>query len=183
MNWEFNVESINIVSLTIKKMKNESVLHLRRIQPTDNQSLAKIIRSSLAEFGADHPGTVFFDPTTDALYELFREERSAYFVAEYNRQIVGGGGIFPTRGLPADTCELVKMYLIPEVRGKRFGSSIIRQCLKAAADIGFGRIYLESMPELKQALKVYEKFGFEYLTAPLGNTGHFGCDLWMLRQL
>ena len=164
-------------------MKKDSELHIRRIQPGDNQSLAKIIRSALAEFGADHPGTVYFDPTTDALYELFRIERSAYFVAEYKGEIVGGGGIFPTQGLPSNTCELVRMYLVHDVRGKGFGRSMMEQCLQCAVEFGFGKVYLESMPELKQALKIYEKFGFEYLPSPLGNTGHFGCDVWMLRKL
>mgnify|MGYP003577221564 CR=1 FL=1 len=47
----------------------------------------------------------------------------------------------------------------------------------------FKKIYLETMPELKQALSVYEKFGFEYLKGPMGNSGHTGCSLWMLKQL
>jgi putative acetyltransferase len=32
-------------------------------------------------------------------------------------------------------------------------------------------------------VKVYEKFGFIYLDGPLGNTGHFGCNVWMLHKL
>jgi len=44
-------------------------------------------------------------------------------------------------------------------------------------------VYLETMPELKQALKVYEKFGFRYLEGPMGNSGHTGCSLWMLKTL
>jgi putative acetyltransferase len=39
------------------------------------------------------------------------------------------------------------------------------------------------MPELKRALKVYEFFGFTYLPAPLENSGHFGCELWMIKEL
>jgi len=39
------------------------------------------------------------------------------------------------------------------------------------------------MPELEKALKVYERFGFNYLSAPLGNSGHFGCELWMIRAI
>ena len=164
-------------------MKNDSIIRIRTIQPSDNPFLAEIIRSTLAEFGANHPGTVYFDKSTDSLYELFRKDRSAYFVAEFNGHIVGGGGVFPTEGLPADTCELVKMYLLPEVRGKGLGKSIIEQCLDRARLFGYRNIYLESMPELKLALKVYEKFGFEYLSSPLGKSGHFGCDLWMIKKL
>ena len=159
------------------------MITIRPIDANDNKDLAIIIRNTLAEFDANHPGTVFFDPTTDHLFELFRKEFSAYFVALKDGKIVGGGGIFPTEGLPSDTCELVKMYLLPEVRGIGLGRTIIEKCLETARDFGFKRIYLESMPELRLALKVYEKFGFTYLDGPLGNSGHFGCALHMSRYL
>lgn len=159
-------------------------MKIRPIRPEDNKALAAIIRATLTEFGANHPGTVYYDATTDTLYELFRKPRSVYFVAESdNGEIVGGGGIFPSDGLPEDTCELVKMYLLPQVRGTGLGRKIIELCLQAAREMGFSKVYLESMPELHLALKVYEKFGFAYLNKPLGNTGHFGCDLHMLKIL
>ena len=156
---------------------------IRTIQPQDNTDLAIIIRESLAEFGANRPGTVFFDPTTDALFELFRQPGSIYYVALDGDKILGGAGIFPSAGLPSDTCELVKMYLAPGSRGKGLGRMLINQCLEYARSAGYSQVYLETMPELKKALSVYEKFGFEYLSGPMGNTGHFGCDRWMLKKL
>ena len=159
-------------------------MKLRFIQQSDNQAIAKIIRDTLAEFGANHPGTVYFDSATDTLFEVFQKPKSIYYIAENKEgKIVGGGGIFPTEGLPPDTCELVKMYLLPEARGIGLGKLIIEKCLQTAKENGFGRVYLESMPELKQAVKVYEKFGFTYLCSPMGNSGHFGCDLHMIKNL
>lgn len=158
-------------------------MEIRDIQQSDNPLLASIIRDTLTEFGANHPGTVYYDPSTDTLFELFSKERSAYFVAADRGRIVGGGGIFPTDGLPGTTCELVKMYLLPEARGIGLGRLIIEKCLETARSFGFEQVYIESMPELSIALKVYEKFGFEYLDAPLGKSGHFGCPLWMLKIL
>jgi len=159
-------------------------MQIRHIQESDNFALAKIIRDTLTEFGANHPGTVFYDAATDVLFELFQKPHAAYFVAETDdRQVVGGGGIYPTEGLPENTCELVKMYLLPEARGKGLGRSIIEKCLNIAKTNGFRQVYIESMPELNLALKVYEKFGFTYLTAPIGNSGHFGCELWMIKEL
>ena len=158
-------------------------ISIRTIQPSDNSFLSKIVKDTLAEFGANHPGTVYYDPTTDALYELFQKERAEYFVAELDNEIVGGGGIYPTDGLPADTCELVKMYLLPQARGKNLGRTLIQKCLVFAKEAGYKQVYLESMPELKQALKVYAKFGFAYLKGAMGNSGHTGCSLWMLRSL
>ena len=161
-------------------MKN---ILIRSIQPSDNPYLSKIVKDTLAEFGANHPGTVYYDATTDALYELFQTKGAGYFVAELDEQIVGGGGIYPTDGLPADTCELVKMYLLPQARGTGLGRTLIEKSLAFAKETGYKQVYLESMPELKQALKVYAKFGFEYLKGPMGNSGHTGCSLWMLRSL
>ena len=156
---------------------------LRPIQQKDNAAIAQIIRNSLLEFGAAHPGTVYFDKTTDDLYSLFQHRKSSYFVAERDGVVVGGGGIFPTSGLPADTCELVKMYLQADRRGMGIGKMLIEKCLETAMENGFKNIYIETMPELKLALNVYEKFGFKYLTHSLGDSGHFGCDLWMLKKL
>lgn len=160
-----------------------SNINIRKIEPGDNEELAKIVRSSLAEFGANKPGTVYFDDTTDHLYELFQEPGSIYYVAEENGQILGGAGIFPSTGLPQGTCELVKMYLKPEARGKGLGRTLIDKCLAFAKGFGYIQVYIETMPELRKAVSVYEKYGFEYLNGPLGNTGHFGCDVWMLKRL
>lgn len=157
-------------------------IHIRKIQPSDNPELAVIVRNTLTEFGANVPGTVFFDPTTDALFELFQTPKSAYYVAEIEGKLLGGGGIFPTEGLPDGTCELVKMYLLPEARGIGLGRMLMERCLETARKYGFQQIYLETLPELNLAVKVYEKFGFEYLSAPLGNSKHFGCGLWMLKK-
>ena len=156
---------------------------IRDLQKEDNPALAKVVKDTLAEFGANHPNTVYYDPTTDTLFEVFQTPRSKYFLAELNNKIVGGGGIYPTDGLPPDTCELVKMYLLPEARGLGLGRTLIEKCIEEAAENGFKKIYLETMPELKQALSVYEKFGFEYLKGPMGNSGHTGCSLWMLKDL
>ena len=156
---------------------------IRDLQKEDNPALAKVVKDTLAEFGANHPNTVYYDPTTDTLFEVFQTPRSKYFLAELNNKIVGGGGIYPTDGLPPDTCELVKMYLLPEARGLGLGRTLIEKCIESAAENGFKKIYLETMPELKQALSVYEKFGFGYLKGPMGNSGHTGCSLWMLKQL
>lgn len=158
-------------------------IQIRTIQPEDNPGIAAIIRNTLAEFGANRPGTVYFDSSTDHLFEVFQIRRSIYYVAFNKDLLVGGAGIFPSDGLPEDTCELVKMYLLAEVRGLGIGRLLIEKCLIYAKQAGYKRVYLETLPELKKAIHVYEKFNFTYLPGPMGNTGHFGCDVWMIREL
>lgn len=157
---------------------------VRHIKPHDNVAMAQIIRKALEEFGANKPGTVYYDDSTDHLFELFQSATlSEYFVAEKDGILLGGAGIYPTDALPEGTCELVKMYLSPAARGMGLGRSMIAKCIEAAKAKGFQQMYLETMPELKKAVSVYEKFGFTYLPGPMGNSGHNGCDIWMLRKL
>lgn len=158
-------------------------ISIRPIGEGDNGSIAKIIRDSLEEFGAARQGTVYYDVTTDALYQLFQKKGAAYFVAEAGGALLGGGGIYPTEGLPHGTCELVKMYLKQESRGMGLGKRLIQKCLDEATEAGYENVYLETMPELQRAMQVYEKMGFRYLNHPLGNSGHFGCERWMLKVL
>ncbi|MFZ9144309.1 MAG: GNAT family N-acetyltransferase [Aquirufa sp.] len=158
-------------------------MQIRPIEPGDNVELAKVIRAALTEFGANKPGTVYFDPTTDALYELFRTPGSYYFIATIGQKVVGGCGIFPTDNLPEGTCELVKLYVAKEARGTGLGKQLMEKSMSWAKSLGYTQVYLESMPELTKAVSIYEKVGFKSLDGPLGNSGHCGCDIWMLKEL
>ena len=163
-------------------MTNEDIL-LRQIKTADDAGIAQIIRSTLVEFGANHPGTVYYDDTTDHLTQLFNRPKASYIIAEIDKKILGGGGIFPTPGLPDDVCEFVKFYLLPEGRGIGLGKKILTLCLEMAKDFGFKKVYLETMPELTNAIPMYEKMGFHFLDGPMGNSGHFGCAIQMLKTL
>ncbi len=156
---------------------------IRTIEPQDNLPIANIIRDTLAEFGANRPGTVYYDASTDHLYELFQKPASVYYVAELNNEIIGGAGIYPSDGLPANTCELVKMYLKKNARGTGLGKILMDKCTEFAVLQGYRTMYLETMPELVRAISIYEKAGFAHLSGPLGNTGHHGCKVWMSKTI
>jgi putative acetyltransferase len=156
---------------------------IRTIQQNDNKDLAFIIRESLKAYGLNIPGTVYTDPTTDDLFSLFKREGAVYFVAMENDVVLGGCGIFPTEGLPDKCAELVKLYLREEARGKGLGYRLMETALNWAADYGYKEIYLETFQELSFAMKLYFKFGFKELEAPLGNSGHHACQIWMLKSL
>ena len=157
---------------------------VRPIEPSDNAIVANIIRTCLVEFNAAKPGTVYFDESTDHLFELFQStNKSIYFVAVQEGKVIGGAGIFPTANLPTEVCELVKIYLTKESRGLGLGRLMIQKCLDAAHAMGFTKVYLETMPELSNAVKTYETLGFQYLTAPMGYSGHSACSIFMLKTI
>lgn len=156
---------------------------IRPIQPADNAQVGKLIKTVLTEFKANKPGTAYFDESTDWLSTLFENPKSAYWVVVEGDKIIGGGGIYPTAGLPDQTCELVKLYLYPDARGRGLGKALMDKCFEKALALGYTTIYLESMPELNHAVSLYEKMGFEHQCSALGNSGHFGCDIWMVKKL
>lgn len=156
---------------------------IRKIIQSDNPEIERIIKQVLTEHGVNKPGTAFYDSSLQQMFEFYSAPKSVYFIAEENNRIVGGGGIFPTEGLPDDTCELVKMYLLPEMRGKGIGKLLIDASLEFAKQTGYKRVYLETMKELAKAVTIYEKMGFTMLSGPLGNTGHFACTMRMIKQL
>ena len=158
-------------------------IEIREIEKGDNEELARIIRQTLKEFKADKPGTVYYDEATDHLSDLFSISQSAYYVAFIDGNMVGGAGIYPTEGLPDDTVELVKMYLLPKARGLGLGKKLILKCIGTAVQSGFKKIYLETMAELDKAVETYVRLGFVRLGAPLGNSGHHSCEIWMEKDI
>jgi putative acetyltransferase len=155
----------------------------RNITTNDNVALAKIIRQSIESLNLPSEGTAHSDPTTDHLFQLFQHPFSTYIVAEMNDIPLGGCGIFPSNGLPSKHAELVRFFLAPEARGLGIGKELMKQCEYTATEMGYTHLYLESFPDMEAAIHLYEKFGYVRLNYPLGNTGHFACNVWMLKAL
>ena len=154
--------------------------HIRRVRPGDNKDLATIIRGVFEEHDAPREGTVYSDETTDYLYEYFQVPNAALFVGEVDGEVVGCGGVYPTKGLPEGCLEFVKFYIRSAARGIGLGKAILTASLKFATDEGFSQVYIESIPHYRKAIAMYEKVGFRSLTSPLGESGHPTCDIWML---
>jgi putative acetyltransferase len=158
-------------------------LTFRLLEEKDNAEIAALIRSVFREFGIARPGTVYFDPTTDNLFKLFSIDGAEYRIAEDEGIIVGGCGIYPTPGLPVGCAELVKLYLRSDYRGKGTGWQLMDLAFESARRIGYSQLYLESLPELGKAISLYERAGFRHISQPMGCSGHFGCNIWMLKDL
>lgn len=157
---------------------------IRRIESSDNPYLATIIRNAFIELDAPKTGTVYSDPTTDQLYELFNaKSKASCFVAAEDDKILGCCGIYPTQGLDDNYAELVKFYLAKEARNKGIGKALFEKSIEEAKKLGYSHLYIESQPSFAKAVKLYERYDFKYLEHPLGNSGHDNCDIWMLKKL
>ena len=161
-------------------MENYSI---RKINLEDNAEVAQLIRAIFDEMEIPKVGTAYEDPYLDLMYEQYNKARSVYYVVENNGKIVGAAGIAPLENEVESICELQKMYFLPEARGIGIGSEMMEVCLQSAKNFGFEKCYLETMPFMLDAQKLYKKSGFDYIDAPMGSTGHVSCPVWMLKEL
>lgn len=130
---------------------------LRHATNHDRAAIEKLVFGVLAEYGL-RP-----DPAdTDA---DLRDIQGAYFdkgglfdvLVDENGQIVGTVGLCATS---PTVCEIRKMYLAPQVRGKGLGRQLLEHALTNAKALGFSRIELETASVLKDAIALYERHGF-----------------------
>ncbi|WP_037319976.1 GNAT family N-acetyltransferase [Salegentibacter sp. Hel_I_6] len=160
-----------------------STLKIREIQPEDNQQVAEVVRTVLVEMGVPKVGTAYEDKALDDMYATYQNPRMNYFVVEEKGKIIGGAGIAPLIGLEEKICELQKMYFLPEARGKGLGAQMMDTCLKFAKSQNFKQCYIETLPYMESARKLYARSGFKSLEKPLGDTGHYNCTMWMIRYV
>ncbi|NCP59607.1 MAG: GNAT family N-acetyltransferase [Flavobacteriales bacterium] len=161
--------------------KNNIVI--REITTNDDVQIAQVIRTVLIEFGVPKVGTAYADTALDCMTGTYNKKTSTYFVIDNQGKVIGGAGIAPLENYDGKVCELQKMYFLPEARGIGLGSKMMNICLKRAKELGFESCYLETLPYMEDARKLYAKVGFETLNEPMGDTGHYSCNLWMLKKL
>lgn len=156
---------------------------IREIKREDNPEIAAVIRKVFVSDGYPKTGTAFADKQLDFMFETYEKPRATYFVVEKNGKIIGGAGVSQLDNATENICELQKMYFLQEARGEGIGFQLIQLCLEKATELGYEKCYLETLPEMLTAQNLYKKVGFEYLSEPIGTTGHTTCPVWMIKQL
>jgi putative acetyltransferase len=156
---------------------------LRKIRQDDNPVVANIIRTVMTEFGAVGQGFSIEDPEVDAMYEAYQDERSAFYVIEQGGEVLGCGGVSQLVGGDRLTCELKKMYFLPEARGQGAGTLLAELLINEARNREYAFMYIETLERMEAANRLYQRLGFEPLEKSMGATGHCGCDFFYLLEI
>ncbi|MFC4632456.1 GNAT family N-acetyltransferase [Dokdonia ponticola] len=156
---------------------------IRPIEKADNEQVATVVRKVLIELGVPKVGTAYADAALDMMYETYDRPKARYFVVEDQGKLIGCAGVAQLDNYDRNVCELQKMYFLEEARGKGIGAQMMQTCLDAARDFGYDQCYIETMPYMEAAQKLYTRTGFRYIDGPMGDTGHFSCPVHMLIDL
>ena len=83
-------------------------------------------------------------------------------------------GCVGLRKMDREKCELKRLYVKPAFRGQELGALLLERVMNDARRIGYKYMYLDSLPFLKTAIKMYKRYGFEeierYNDSPVDNT-------------
>lgn len=161
----------------------EDLVVIRAIEKKDENTLAAVVREVMAEYNGDPKTTILGDPSLDTMYTNYQEPGASYYIAEMDGLIAGGAGVRKLDGGEPGVCELQRMFLSPDARGKGIGKKLMDICLADARKFGYKAIYIETLGNMKEAMHLYEKSGFQYIANRMGNTGHVGCGVFMLKTL
>ncbi len=130
---------------------------IRTATNRDIPAIQEVVFSVLAEYGlqADPEGT---DADLADIERDYLQRGGAFDVVEdASGQIVGTAGLYP---LDAQRAELRKMYLQPSARGQGLGKQLLERILAKAECLGFAEVRLETNSVLKEAVQLYQKYGF-----------------------
>ena len=74
-------------------------------------------------------------------------------------------GCVAYRKIGDDMCEMRRMYLRPEFRGKKIGRGLAVELLDRARKSGYRRIRLYTLASMKEAIGLYRSLGFRDIAA------------------
>lgn len=154
---------------------------IRALETTDNAAIEKVIRDCLIEFGGNREGLAWADESMSNLFAFYNQAGRAYWVIEDMGEVVGGCGIAPFADVEG-VCELQKMYLLPQARGKGIAAKLLDTALSFASQ-QYSKCYIETLSNMHAANRFYAKHGFEPLEAPLSGSEHYACDAWYIKTL
>lgn len=149
---------------------------LRDYRPGDEEDVFRIVKRVLSEYGlATNPEKT--DADLKDIRKSYILRGGAFRILESDGRTIG------SYGLHADTkesCELRKMYLLSEFRGRGLGKKMMEDALRLAKTLGFIEMTLETNSRLKEALGLYRAYGFtEFIPPHLSDR----CDSAMKRIL
>ena len=83
-------------------------------------------------------------------------------------------GCIALRKLSDGKGEVKRLYVRPEYRGNGIATALVERIVEDARNIGYKELYLDTLPELESAVRLYKSFGFEetgqYNDSPVDKT-------------
>jgi len=130
------------------------------------ESIKSLFKAYLLELNEDLCFQSFDSEIDNPLYK-YSAPVGALFIAYHNATPVGCIALQPLQ--EAQTCEMKRLYVVPEYRKLKIGDALVQALLQEAQTLGYTTMKLDTLERLQAALKLYLKYGFETVTAYYDN--------------
>ncbi len=140
-----------------RAMSKNIPANLRPATNEDREAVAALVSTVLQEYGLKHEPCGTDTDLGDLEFHYARRGGRFDVLENDSREIVGCIGLYP---VDTHSVELRKMYLRKDVRGKGLGKKLLDHAVSSAKEMGFKRVTLETSTVLKEAIKLYTKYGF-----------------------
>ena len=132
-------------------------MKIRSAKIQDAAEVRKLIFDILHEHGLK-PDPQSTDSDLDDIESFYLKTGGIFdVVLDEGEQIIGTLGLLAL----GDICELRKMYLHKKSRGQGLGRKLLEHAIQRARELGFHKIELETASVLKDAIRMYERYGFK----------------------
>ncbi len=158
------------------------MFNYREITEADNAVVAELVRGNLKALGLDIPGTAYYDEGLDHLSDFYRDAGRGYYVVEDEGGHVIGGIGFSRFEPMKDTAELQKLYIADSAKGMGIGYRLIDLVEEKMREAGYKKSYLETHDNLRAAIHIYEKKGYEEIEKPK-EIGHSAMTRFFIKKL
>ncbi len=119
-----------------------------------------------------------YDEEINHLEKKYGNPYGRLYLAFYDDKLAGCIGL---RKIDGQRCEMKRLYVRPEFRGKQIGSFLIEKIVDDARKIGYTQMLLDTLPFLKSAIRLYQKYGFyeieSYNDSPMDTSIFMRLDL------
>jgi len=130
------------------------------------ESIKSLFKAYLLELNEDLCFQSFDSEIDNPLYK-YSAPVGALFIAYHNATPVGCIALQPLQ--ETQTCEMKRLYVVPEYRKLKIGDALVQALLLEAKTLGYLTMKLDTLDRLQAALKLYLKYGFETVTAYYDN--------------
>ena len=120
-----------------------------------------------------------FDAELAGLPGDYAPPEGRLLLTEWEGQLAGCGALHK---LEADICEMKRLYLRPQFRGKGLGRTMAERLIAEAREMGYRRMRLDTVgPVMKDAVAMYRRLGFKeiapYRENPMAGTLYMELEL------
>lgn len=126
----------------------------------------------------DYLGLQNYDHELEDLEDKYGLPYGRLYLVFYDGVLAGCIGL---RKLDNENCEMKRLYVKPQFRGKKIASFLVKHIIEEARKIGYKHILLDTLPFLETAINMYKNYGFyeieSYNNSPMDNLIYLKYDL------